>query len=95
MKMEALKKRLVKDRPMISVTLRMPEDVVDDLKRIAPMKGFSGYQALMRAYVGAGLRDDIEHFERTDVAKLLDRLRASGVPEETLIRATSEALNVD
>lgn len=92
MKMETLKKRLAKDRPMISVTLRMPEDVVEDLKRIAPLKGFSGYQALMRTYVGAGLRDDMEHFEKTDVAKLLDRLRASGVPEETLIKAASDIL---
>ena len=65
---------------MISVTLRMPEDVVEDLKRIAPLKGYSGYQALMRSYVGAGLRDDMDRFEKTDVAKLLDRLRASGVP---------------
>ncbi len=43
MKMDKLKKRLEKDRTMISVTLRMPEDVVEDLKRIAPMLGFSGY----------------------------------------------------
>lgn len=92
MKMETLKRRLAKDRPMISVTLRMPEDVVEDLKRIAPLKGFSGYQALMRAYVGAGLRDDMENFEKTDVAKLLDRLRGAGVPEETLIRAASDIL---
>jgi hypothetical protein len=26
--------------------------VVDDLKRIAPRLGFSGYQPLMRAYIG-------------------------------------------
>lgn len=92
MKMETLKKRLAKDRPMISVTLRMPEDVVEDLKRVAPLRGFSGYQALMRAYVGAGLRDDLNHFEKTDIAKLLDRLRASGVPEETLTRAAADIM---
>jgi hypothetical protein len=34
---------------MTSITLRMPEDVVADLKRIAPQLGGSGYQALMRA----------------------------------------------
>jgi hypothetical protein len=28
----------------------MPEDVVEDLKRIAPKLGFSGYQPLIRAY---------------------------------------------
>ncbi len=92
MKMETIKKRLAKDRPMISVTLRMPEDVVEDMKRLAPLKGFSGYQALMRAYVGAGLREDMERFERSDVARLIARLRESGVPEETLRRAAAETL---
>ena len=94
MKMETIKKRLAKDRPMISVTLRMPEDVVEDMKRLAPLKGFSGYQALMRAYVGAGLREDMERFERSDVARLIARLRESGVPEETLSRAAAETLRV-
>lgn len=93
MKMETIKKRLAKDRPMISVTLRMPEDVVEDLKHMAPMKGFSGYQALMRAYVGAGLREDMERFERSDVARLIAKLRESGVPEETLSRAAAEAMH--
>jgi hypothetical protein len=37
--MEASKKRLAKERPMISATLRMPEDLVDDMKRLAPLKG--------------------------------------------------------
>ena len=31
-----LKKRLQKDRPMTSISIRMPEDVLDDLKEIAP-----------------------------------------------------------
>ena len=45
---------------MTTVTLRMPEDVVDDLKRLAPRLGFSGYQPLMRAYIGQGLRADLQ-----------------------------------
>ena len=90
MKMEAIKRRLAKDRPMVAVTLRMPEDVVDDLKRVAPMKGFAGYQALLRAYVGAGLRDDLERFERSDVARLIEKLRENGVSEETLNKAAAE-----
>lgn len=92
MKMATVKKRLAKDRPMISVTLRMPEDVVEDLKRLAPLRGFSGYQALVRAYVGAGLREDMERFEHSDMARLLDKLRESGVPEETLSQATAQVL---
>lgn len=75
--------------------LRMPEDVVTDMKRIAPLKGFSGYQTLMRAYVGAGLREDMERFEGSAIGKLIDKLRESGVPEETLIKAASEVAKLD
>lgn len=90
MKMETLKKRLGKDRPMTSITLRMPEDIVEDLKRIAPLRGFSGYQALMRAYVGAGLREDMEQMEGSAMAQLVAILREQGVPEETLNTAVSK-----
>ena len=48
---DKLKTRLSMDRPMVSVTLRMPQEVVDSLKAIAPLKGMTGYQALLKAYV--------------------------------------------
>jgi len=89
MKLETIKKRLSKDRPMVSVTLRMPEDVVNDLKKIAPLKGFSGYQGLLRGYVGAALREDLERMEGSAVVQLIEKLRADGVPEATLQKATS------
>jgi predicted DNA binding CopG/RHH family protein len=60
MKIETLKQRLDKNRPMTTITIRIPEDVVEDLKRIAPVLGFSGYQPLIRAYIGQGLRADLE-----------------------------------
>jgi hypothetical protein len=37
---ERIKKRLKKDRPMISITLRIPADVVENLKVMAPELGF-------------------------------------------------------
>jgi hypothetical protein len=46
MKIESLKQRLDRNCPMTSVTIRMPEDVVADLKKVAPLLGFSGYQPL-------------------------------------------------
>ncbi len=89
MKLETIKKRLSKDRPMVSVTLRMPEDVVSDLKKVAPLKGFSGYQGLLRAYVGAGLREDLERMESSALVQLIEKLRADGVPEAKLNKAVS------
>ncbi|MEH2226985.1 hypothetical protein [Nostoc sp.] len=40
MKAEVLKKRLDKNRPMTTITIRIPEDVIEDLKRVAPLLGF-------------------------------------------------------
>jgi hypothetical protein len=37
MKINNLKNRLQKDRPMDVISIRMPKDVIDDLKRIDPL----------------------------------------------------------
>lgn len=91
MKIETLKKRLSKNRPMTSVTLRMPEDVVEDLKRIAPKLGFSGYQPLIRAYIGQGLREDLERLENDSVTALINSLRRRGISDDILAEALSES----
>ena len=79
MKTDDLKTRLQKDRPMSMVSIRMPEDVIANLKRIAPQLGFSGYQPLMRAYIGQGLRADLERLEKeTAVSQLIESLRQQG-----------------
>jgi hypothetical protein len=90
LKVEALKKRLDKNRPMTSVTIRMPEDVVEDLKRVAPLLGFSGYQPLIRAYIGQGLRADLERFEGETVSALIAGLKRRGVSEALIDEAMSE-----
>jgi hypothetical protein len=92
MKIETLKQRLDRNRPMTSVTLRMPEDVVEDLKRIAPLLGFSGYQPLIRAYIGQGLRVDLERFEGETVSALIASLKRRGVSESVIDEALSEAV---
>ena len=89
---ERLRKRLRKDRPMVSVTLRMPEDVVEDLKRVAPLLGFAGYQALLRYYVGQGLRTDLEKLDADRrIAVLADALQQKGVSEATIAELLAEA----
>ena len=90
MKMTDLKQRLRKDRPMATVTLRMPEDVIDDLKRVAPLLGYSGYQPLMRAYIGQGVRTDLARLEDAPIARLLENLKAQGVSEETFTKGHLE-----
>lgn len=90
MKIETLKQRLSKDRPMKSITLRIPEDVVEDLKKIAPVLGFSGYQPLMRTYIGQGLRKDLEKLENEPFWKLIESLKRYGVQEEIINNALNE-----
>ena len=92
MKIEALKQRLDRDRPMTSLTIRMPEDVVEDLKRVAPLLGFSGYQPLIRAYIGQGLRVDLERFESETMTALIASLKRRGVSDELIDEALSEVV---
>lgn len=90
MKIETLKQRLKKDRPMKTITLRIPEDVVEDLERIAPVLGFSGYQPLMRTYIGQGLREDLEKLENSPFWELIESLKRHGVEEDIINNALEE-----
>ena len=84
-----LRKRLTKDRQMTSISIRMPEDVIDDLKEVAPALGFSGYQPLIRAYIGQGLRRDQARLEQ--LLALTDSLRKHGVADQVISAAITEA----
>lgn len=91
MKSNDLKKRLQKDRAMVPVSIRMPKDVVEDLKRIAPQLGFSGYQPLIRAYVGQGLRHDLARLDSsTNLESFIESLRRHGVKDDIIAEAISE-----
>ncbi len=92
MKIEALKKRLDRNRPMSAVTIRIPEDVIEDLKQIAPLLGFSGYQPLIRAYIGQGLRSDLERLEGDTVSALVASLKRRGVSDEVIHEALNEVV---
>ena len=87
-----LKSRLVKDRLMTSLTLRIPVDVVESMKNIAPKRGFSGYQSLLKAYLSEGLRRDEAHEAQfaSAQARLLEALRKHGVAQSVLDEATRE-----
>ena len=87
---EHIKTRLVKDRPMTSITLRIPVDVVESLKEIAPQKGFSGYQALLKAYIGEGLRRDEAQYAFGLTARLIEALKKRGVSKKVIAAAARE-----
>jgi hypothetical protein len=72
--------------------MRFPIDVLDDLKRVAPLRGFSGYQPLIRAYVGQGLRVDLERLKQDPMTALVESLKRHGVSEEVLQEALAEVV---
>jgi len=92
MSVDKLKAKLQPNRKKVMVSIRMPEDVVEELKRIAPLLGFSGYQPLMRAYIGQGLRTDLERLDQeTELSRLVESLRRQGVNDDVLATAVAEA----
>ncbi len=76
---------------MTTISIRMPEDVIDDLKEIAPTLGFSGYQPLIRTYIGQGLRKDLERLETSPIQTLTESLRKQGVADELISAAIADA----
>ncbi|POZ51651.1 BrnA antitoxin family protein [Methylovulum psychrotolerans] len=72
---------------MISITLRIPADVVESMKAIAPQRGFSGYQALLKAYLSDGLRRDEAQFLLSKEARLIAALKKRGVSESLIAEA--------
>ena len=88
---ERLKSRLKKDRPMTSVTVRIPADVIASMKAIAPQRGFTGYQTLLKAYLSDGLRRDEARFGTAAHGRLVEALKRHGVPVEVIAQAEREA----
>ena len=88
---ERVWKRLRPDRPMTTISIRIPEDVIDDLKDIAPALGYSGYQPLIRAYIGRGLRKDLEKLDRSPGQALAESLRQRGMSDSVIAEVIAEA----
>ncbi len=74
-----MKKKMIptKDRPTKPITIRMPLDVLEDLKRVAPTKDLPGYQSLIKFYIRQGLRLDLERlWELEERPKKLEAIEA-------------------
>lgn len=87
---DKLKSRLTKDRQMTSITVRIPVDVVESMKSIAPKRGYAGYQTLLKAYLSEGLRRDEAQFAFSGQARLIEALRKHGVSQAVIDEATRD-----
>src|ERR1035438_5613881 len=88
---ERIQQRLKKDRQMTVISMRIPEDVIEELKEIAPSLGFSGYQPLIRAYIGQGLRKDQARLENSQVHLITESLRKHGIDDQVISAVIAEA----
>jgi len=79
------------DSPMTTITLRMPENVVKSLARMAPVFGFSDYQPLIQHYVDEGLRIDMQRLNNPTLQKLTKSLKHHGIDEGLIAKALEEA----
>ena len=87
---ERIQRRLKKDRQMTVISMRIPEDVIEELKEIAPSLGFGGYQPLIRAYIGQGLRKDQARMENSQVQVLTESLRKHGIADQVISAAIAD-----
>jgi hypothetical protein len=87
---ERIKTRLSKNRPTTTISLNIPCDVLDSLEEIAALKGFEGYQGLVRSYIGEGLRRDEARYVFSPTARLFEALKKRGVPTEVIEEAARE-----
>jgi hypothetical protein len=70
--------------------MRIPADVVESLKAVAPMRGFSAYQTLPKSYISEGLRRDEVQFDQNTARRLTEALKRRGVAEKVLQEAMKE-----
>lgn len=92
MKIVDLKKRLRPNRPSGAVTVAIPDDIMVDLDRVRTRLGISNTEALIRGYIGQGLRSDLERLEAApSLSVIADTLRKHGVDERVIAAAIREA----
>src|SRR6266516_2921138 len=85
MKIVDLKKRLRPNRRNENVSVAIPDDVLADLSRVRERLGFSSVEALIRAYIGQGLRADLERLDAApNLAVLIETLRRHRVDEKVI-----------
>ena len=84
--------RRQRNRPRTTVEIRLPEDVVQDLKEMAPVFGIGSFQALIRAYISEGMRRDESTLNLPEVRNLLEGLKRGGVSDDVIAEKLAETL---
>jgi hypothetical protein len=89
---EKLQGRRRIDRPMTTISIRLPEDLIGDLKEMAPLLGFGGYQPLIRSYISEGMRRDEALLDEPSVRSLQEMLQKHGLSDEAISEVVAETI---
>ena len=81
------------DRPMVSITIDIPADVVDSLRRITSITEFPEYQELIKSYINEGLRRDEYRYSGISIARFIEALKQNGVPDIVIQQATRDLID--
>lgn len=91
-----MKKKMIlsEEREITTISINMPSEVIRDLKHAAMSKGMSDYQALIKFYVGQGLRKDIAELQRKAPAeqakKILGKYKIDSKIIDEVVAAVSQ-----
>lgn len=76
---------------MTMISLRLPEETVAELKRVAPLLGFTGYQPLIRVYVTQRLQENRARLGGgPQMSTLVENLKEQGIDSRAIEDALAE-----
>lgn len=76
---------------MSLISIRLPQQMIDELKEIAGTKGFSGYQGLIRYYISQGARKDLDEMDVPNLKNVARALKEHGVSKKVIDEALKAA----
>lgn len=83
----------IRPRPTETVTLEIPKDALESLKKIAAKRDMS-YQALLKFYIGQGLRQDVARLFGDHVLETAAEVLAKHIQSEEEVSAILREIRV-
>lgn len=83
----------LRPRPMEAVSLEIPKDTLESLKKVAAKRDMS-YQALLKFYIGQGLRQDLARLFGDHVLETTAEVLARHIHSEEEVSAILREIRV-
>jgi predicted DNA binding CopG/RHH family protein len=75
----------IKQRPSKMVSLRIPLDTLEQLKKVAATKEL-GYQSLLKLYIGEGLRKDLAEMGKQSLLSETENLLRKHLDDDKQVK---------